>query len=52
VSSLALHDAFVEGDIDAIRALLGGPPHFPNTEGPDWLGNLLTYAIYWSPACC
>ena len=49
MDSLALHKAFVEGNVEAIRTLLGDPPDFPNTEGPDWLGNLLTYAIFWSP---
>jgi len=49
MDSLALHNAFVTGNIDAICALLGNPPDFPNTQGPDWLGNLLTYAVYWSP---
>jgi uncharacterized protein len=44
-----LHEAFVRGDVDAIRAALGSPPGFPNSQGPDWVGNLLVYAIYWSP---
>jgi ankyrin repeat protein len=47
--SLAIHNAFVRGDIESVRTLLGNPPDFPNTEGPDWLGNLLIYAIFWSP---
>ena len=49
MNDLALHNAFVAGDVETIRKLLGDPPDFPNNEGPDWLGNLLTYAIYWSP---
>jgi ankyrin repeat protein len=47
--SIALHEAFVRGDIDAIRSLLGDPTEFPNNVGPLWLGNTLVYAIYWSP---
>lgn len=47
--ALELHDAFVRGDVAAIRSLLGDPPGFPNSETPDWLGDVLTYAVYWSP---
>lgn len=48
-TAFALHEAFVAGDVSRIRALLGEPEDFPNSPGPDWLGDLLIYAIYWSP---
>jgi ankyrin repeat protein len=44
-----LHGAFVRGDVAAIRGFLGNPPDFPNTRTPLWLGDVLVYAIYWSP---
>lgn len=44
-----IHQAFVDGDVSTIRLALGSPPDFPSTKGPDWLGDVLTYAIYWSP---
>lgn len=45
-----LHEAYVRGDIEAIRALLGEPAGFPNARGPAAVGEtVLEYAIYWSP---
>ena len=41
-SSLELHEAFVQGDVAAIRVLLGDPAGFPNSPTPDWLGGVLT----------
>jgi uncharacterized protein len=49
LDDLAVHRAFVDGDIAEIRNLLGAPADFPNAPGPGWLGDILTYAIYWSP---
>ena len=47
---LALHEAYVRGDLDAIRRLLGNPPDFPNCSGPQGAGEIiLEYAIYHSP---
>jgi uncharacterized protein len=47
---VALHHAYKRGDLDAIRALLGNPPDFPNTRGPMAVGEIaLEYAIYHSP---
>lgn len=45
----ALHQAFVDGDLAAVRAALGDPPGFPNTGGPHGFGDVLEYAICWSP---
>lgn len=49
-----IHDAFVRGDLAALRAALGDPPGFPadvpaemGPAGP--YGNFLEYAIYHSP---
>ena len=48
----AVHDAFVAGDLAALRAALGAPADFPNTMLPfelamgEWP---LIYAIAWSP---
>jgi ankyrin repeat protein len=47
--SQAVHDTFVSGDVDAIRAAIGNPPDFPKGLTPLWLGDVLVYAIYWSP---
>ncbi len=48
--SIAIHEAYVKGDLEALRRLLGNPPDFPNTRGPRGIGgNVLEYAIYWSP---
>lgn len=47
---IALHNAYVRGDIEAIRALMGEPDDFPNSRGPMAVGEIvLEYAIYWSP---
>lgn len=48
----AAHDAFVRGDLAALKAELGHPPEFPNGPVPAELatGNTcLEYAIGWSP---
>ncbi|MFO0997810.1 MAG: ankyrin repeat domain-containing protein [Alphaproteobacteria bacterium] len=46
----AIHDAYLRGDLDGLKALLGDPPDFPNCPGPADVGpNVLEYAIYWSP---
>ncbi|MSO21077.1 MAG: ankyrin repeat domain-containing protein [Acidobacteria bacterium] len=46
----SLHDAYVRGDVEAIRRLMDDPPDFPNTRGPMGIGEIvLEYAIYWSP---
>lgn len=48
--SLAIHDAYLRGDLDALKALLGDPPDFPNSRGPAGVGEIiLEYAIYHSP---
>lgn len=46
----ALHEAYKQGDLDAVKALLGDPPDFPNCRGPHGAGEIiLEYAIYHSP---
>jgi len=48
--SLAIHDAFRRGDLEALKTLLGNPSDFPNCRGPAGIGdNLLEYAIYHGP---
>jgi ankyrin repeat protein len=48
--SLAIHDAYKRGDLEALRSLLGDPPDFPNCQGPYGVGEIiLEYAIYHSP---
>ena len=48
--SLAIHDAYLRGDLDALKTLLGNPPDFPNCKGPPGMGEIiLEYAIYHSP---
>ena len=48
--ALALHQAYQRGDLDALKALLGDPPDFPNCRGPAGTGEIiLQYAIYHSP---
>jgi uncharacterized protein len=48
--AIALHEAYVRGDLDALRTLLGDPADFPNCPGPRGMGEIvLEYAIYWSP---
>jgi len=47
---IALHKAYKNGDLDAVRAALGDPPDFPNCRGPAGVGEIvLEYAIYHSP---
>lgn len=48
--ALAIHEAYKRGDLDALRALLGAPPDFPNCRGPTGVGEIiLEYAIYHAP---
>jgi len=48
--SLAIHDAYLRGDLDALKTLLGNPADFPNCMGPPGMGEIiLEYAIYHSP---
>ena len=48
--ALALHEAYVNGDLESIKYLLDDPPDFPNCRGPWGLGEIiLEYAIYHSP---
>lgn len=45
-----IHNAYVQGDVEALKALPGSPPDFPNSRGPMGVGEIiLEYAIYWSP---
>ena len=49
-SMMAMHDAFVRGDMDGLRHALGDPSDFPNTPLPLALGDdCLGYAIAHSP---
>jgi ankyrin repeat protein len=46
------HEAFEQGDLEALRAALDDPPDFPNSLMPCALAvgdHCLEYAIYWSP---
>ena len=46
----AIHQAYQRGDLEVLKALLGDPPDFPNTRGPQAGGEIiLEYAIYHSP---
>jgi ankyrin repeat protein len=48
--TIAIHEAYVRGDLAALRGLLDHPPDFPNCRGPQGVGEIiLQYAIYWSP---
>ena len=48
--SIQIHDAYVRGDLAALKTLLGDPPEFPNCTEPLGSGEIvLEYAIYWSP---
>ena len=48
--SLALHRAYIDGDLAALKAALCDPPDFPNCACPRAYGETcLEYAIYWSP---
>jgi uncharacterized protein len=47
------HEAYVRGDLKALRDALGNPPDFPNCRQPFDMAvgdHPLEYAIYWSPA--
>jgi ankyrin repeat protein len=47
---IAIHEAYVRGDLEALKALLGNPPDFPNCRGSRGVGEIiLEYAICWSP---
>jgi ankyrin repeat protein len=47
---IELHEAYKRGDLEAVRAMLGDPPDFPNCPGPYGAGEIiLEYAIYHSP---
>ena len=49
----AAHEAYVSGDLEALRDALGHPPDFPNCRQPFDMAvgdQPLEYAIYWSPA--
>lgn len=48
--SLAIHDAYKRGDLEALQRLLDNPSNFPNCQGPRGVGEIiLEYAIYHSP---
>ncbi|HEX6590066.1 MAG TPA: ankyrin repeat domain-containing protein [Longimicrobiales bacterium] len=48
--TMAMHDAFVRGELDGLRRALGEPSDFPNTRLPLALGDdCLGYAIAHSP---
>jgi ankyrin repeat protein len=50
IDAIAIHEAYVNGDLDGLRFLLGDPPDFPNCRGPIGMGEIvLEYAIYHSP---
>jgi hypothetical protein len=44
-----IHDAFVAGDLDALRAAVDDPSSIPNGRAHDAIGSCLVYAIYHSP---
>jgi ankyrin repeat protein len=46
---LALHQAYVRGDLAALQSLLGYPADFPHTRSPDTGESCLEYALYHSP---
>ena len=49
-NTIAIHEAYLRGDLAALKSLLGDPPDFPNCRGPRSMGEIiLEYAIYWSP---
>mgnify|MGYP001017858748 CR=1 FL=1 len=47
--STRFHNAVVSGDIETIRALLGGPPWDGDPPEPVGVGHPLTYAVYHGP---
>ena len=44
-----VHDAFRDGDLEALRAAVGDPAAVPNGRMPGTIGSCLVYAIYHSP---
>src|SRR5215212_4242861 len=42
-----VHDAFLRGDLEALRSALDDPAAIPNGQMP--FGSCLVYAIYWNP---
>ncbi len=48
-NALAIHEAFTQGDLAALKVALGDPSDFPNCSGPLSIGVVLEYAIYHSP---
>jgi hypothetical protein len=44
-----IDDAFIKGDLDALRAALDDPAAVPNGRMPVAIGSCLVYAIYHSP---
>ena len=47
---LRVHEAFQQGDVERLKALLGNPVDFPNSPSPSAaIGNFLEYAVYHSP---
>jgi uncharacterized protein len=48
--AIAIHEAYKQGDLEALKALLGDPADFPNCRRPASVGEIiLEYAIYHSP---
>jgi uncharacterized protein len=48
--AISILQAYKQGDLEALRTLLGNPPDFPNCRGPRGVGDIiLEYAIYHSP---
>jgi len=48
--ALAIHNAYLSGDLYTLKTLLGHPADFPNCRGPYGMGEIvLEYAIYHSP---
>lgn len=48
--AINLHNAYVKGDLEAVKKALGNPPDFPNCCGLQGVGEIcLEYAIYHSP---
>ncbi len=47
-SVVDLHNAYVRGDLEAVRRALGNPPGFPNVTD-ECGGTCLEYALYHSP---
>jgi hypothetical protein len=46
---LRIHDAFRQGDLEALRAAVDDPASIPNGPMPMGIGSCLVYAIYHSP---